>query len=310
MLLLLSPALALVGFGALSWLLFVTAPARHGQFPLSFVVFFQAPWRLAGWACAAVCALAPRWVLARIELSPRALRRASRAGAALATATVLIASALIVYVCVLALQAGKLSAQSTAPVGASTGAMLALYAAMACLASTLALAAAKRASRAAPGRRGHWRARSPAGAPPLSPHGRLVRHQTDRPILGPTAHDVADRQDANRLGTVKNDQMAKAAAHHRAGGLLQRPVGCCKNDVTSQMRSHGLPVGVLSGTHRHEDVALGDDPRTVPLRIHDHGRPHAPLGHQPRDRAQGVPRPDRENHATHAFVNLHSLVLC
>ena len=149
MLLLLSPALALVGFGALSWLLFVTAPARHGQFPLSFVVFFQAPWRLAGWACAAVCALAPRWVLARIELSPRALRRASRAGAALATATVLIASALIVYVCVLALQAGKLSAQSTAPVGASTGAMLALYAAMACLASVLALAAAKRASRAA-----------------------------------------------------------------------------------------------------------------------------------------------------------------
>jgi hypothetical protein len=62
---------------------------------------------------------------------------------------VLIASALIVYVCVLALQAGKLSAQSTAPVGASTGAMLALYAAMACLASVLALAAAKRASRAA-----------------------------------------------------------------------------------------------------------------------------------------------------------------
>ena len=146
---LLSPALAVAGFAAISWLLVSVAPARGAGFPASFVLAVQAPWRLAGWAAAAVCALAPRAVLARIDPSAAALRRASHAAAALAFAMALITTALVSYAIALPAQAGPLARESTAPVGASTGVMLALYATAAALVSVLAASAAKRAVRAA-----------------------------------------------------------------------------------------------------------------------------------------------------------------
>ncbi len=146
--LLLAPALAVAGFGLFTWLLVLLAPIHHG-FTTSFVAFIQIPWRLSGWACAGVCALAPRFVLARARPRPQDLRRASWAGVALTLAMLLIAAGLIAYACALALQAGPLAAQSTAPLGASTGAMLAIYAAVATLIGAVALVAAKRARRAA-----------------------------------------------------------------------------------------------------------------------------------------------------------------
>ncbi len=147
---LLAPGFAVLAFGALTWLLVTIAPARAGhEFPASFMLLFQAPWRLAGWACAAVCALAPRTVLARIEPAPGALRRASFAGGLLVVAMAVVASALMLYAIALPLQAGALAAESTAPFGASTGSMLAVGAASACAASLLALVAARRALMAA-----------------------------------------------------------------------------------------------------------------------------------------------------------------
>lgn len=149
---LLSPALALLALAAFTWLLITIAPGRHGHFPLSFVLMFQLPWRVAGWLCAAVCALAPRMVMARTQLPPRALRRASLAGAALALGMIVITLAMIVYTGALVLQSGTLAGESTGPVGASTGAMLVLYALVACLASAIGLTASRRALSAASAR--------------------------------------------------------------------------------------------------------------------------------------------------------------
>jgi len=146
---LLSPVLALMAFAAFTWLLVTIAPGRHGHFPLGFVLLFQAPWRLAGWLCAAVCALAPRFVMARTPIRSRDLRRASYAGAALALAMIAVTGGLVLYACALVLQAGGLAGTSTGPVGASTGAMLAVYAATACLVSALGLTASRRTLRAA-----------------------------------------------------------------------------------------------------------------------------------------------------------------
>ncbi len=146
---LLSPALAVGAFAALTWLLVEIAPQRHGHFPLSFVLLFQTPWRVGGWMCAAVCALAPRMVMARVEMPARALRRASFAAVVLTIAMAAIALGLTVYALALPLQAGSLAAQSTAPIGASTGAMLALYALAAWLAGGLGLLACRRALGAA-----------------------------------------------------------------------------------------------------------------------------------------------------------------
>ncbi|MHB8242422.1 MAG: hypothetical protein ACYDHN_10570 [Solirubrobacteraceae bacterium] len=146
---LLSPVGALIAFAALTWLLMRIAPGRHGHFPVGFVLLFQAPWRLAGWLCAAVCALAPRIVMARTPIRSRELRRASYAGAALALAMVVVTGGLVIYACALVVQAGGLAGMSTGPVGASTGVMLILYAATACLVSALGLTASKRALRAA-----------------------------------------------------------------------------------------------------------------------------------------------------------------
>jgi uncharacterized protein YjeT (DUF2065 family) len=148
-LLLLSPALALAAFAALTWLLVTISPVRHDGFPPGFVLSVQAPWRIGGVLCAVMCALAPRLVMARVELGAAPLRRASLTTAALAIAMGAVTLGLTVYACALPLQAPSLAAESTAPVGAGTGAMLALYAAAAWIASALGLVASRRALGAA-----------------------------------------------------------------------------------------------------------------------------------------------------------------
>src|ERR1035437_3437774 len=76
---------------------------------------------------------------------------------------------------------------------------------------------------------------------------------------------------------------------------------------SSDQSGDGLPIGILARADRDEDVALGDDPRAVPLGIHHDRRADLALAHQPGDRSERVPRPHSEHHPTHAFVYLHWL---
>jgi hypothetical protein len=142
------PALALVCFGAETWLLAATAPARGRGFPAEFVLSAGLPWVLGSIACALVCALTPRAVLRRIDPSRSSLRRASLAGLALVLAMSVITLALIAYEISLSVEAPALASLSSGPLGGSTQAMLAVQCALAGLASVLALLSAARARRA------------------------------------------------------------------------------------------------------------------------------------------------------------------
>ena len=72
-------------------LLVVISPGTQRSLHSELRLLFQAPWRIGGWTCAAVCALAPRVVM-RTGRSPApgALRRASLAAPVLALAMVTI----------------------------------------------------------------------------------------------------------------------------------------------------------------------------------------------------------------------------
>ena len=73
-----------------------------------------------------------------------------------------------------------------------------------------------------------------------------LRHVADRAVVGPAAHDVAHRQDAGDLAAVDHDEVAEAAADHRDGGLLERPVGRGEHEVAGQVVGDVLRVGVLA----------------------------------------------------------------
>ena len=143
------PVVAALSFALLTWLLVAIAPSRSGGFPLAFVLEIMVPWQLGALAFAAVCAAVPRWVLARVAVTPRALRRASRAGTALTLAIILLAASLALYAVGLSAQAPRLSATGSGPLGAATGAMLAAQALAAALACALALVSSGRARGAA-----------------------------------------------------------------------------------------------------------------------------------------------------------------
>jgi hypothetical protein len=143
------PAVALVCFRGLMGLLVILAPAREGHFPLRFVLTAGVPWILGGILWASACSLAPRWVLARADPPAGALRLAARTSIALALAMAAVTAGLLTYASTLVLQAPGLAAQSSGPVGASTGAMLGTQAFLAALAGSLGLLGALRARRAA-----------------------------------------------------------------------------------------------------------------------------------------------------------------
>jgi len=139
--------LSILVFAGLTWLAVALAPARGGGFPLGFVLGALAPWILAGLACAATCAIAPRLVLARVAVSPGSLRRAFLAGVALTLAMTLITAALLAYDVALGLQSPDLFARAGGPIGAGTGTMLAAGVLAAALCTALALLSAARARR-------------------------------------------------------------------------------------------------------------------------------------------------------------------
>src|SRR5207248_4363673 len=149
-------------------------------------------------------------------------------------------------------------------------------------------------------------ARGPAPrAVPLSPHAGACRDRTDGSVFGPAAHDIADREDPNRLPSFHDDQVAKAAAHHRRGSLLQRPLGRGEHRVTREVLGDNLRVGVLPVAERGQDVALGDDPRPGAVWIdHDRRADLAPA-HEPGDGTQRVTRAHRQDRRTHPLANLH-----
>ncbi len=90
------------------------------------------------------------------------------------------------------------------------------------------------------------------------------RHRADRPVL--VQQRTTSRTDSTPTVSpvIEHDQMAKPAADHRRGGLLQRPVGRGEDDVAREVLGDQLTVGVLTRAEREQDVALGDDPGTGP----------------------------------------------
>ncbi|MGH2832041.1 MAG: hypothetical protein ACRDK2_04635 [Solirubrobacteraceae bacterium] len=148
LLLICAPALALLALIAVTGVLLLVAPRRNG-FPASFVLSILVPWVLAIWAFAAVCALVPRAVLARIEPTPQALRRACLAGLALAGAMYLVAGGLITYAISLTVSSPLLAVSPTGPLGTSTAAMIGVEAGVAATMALCGGIAALRGRRAA-----------------------------------------------------------------------------------------------------------------------------------------------------------------
>jgi hypothetical protein len=148
-LLVVSPVLGVALMGAFTALLLAIAPSRGGGFPASFVLEILLPWTLAIYACALLCALVPRAVLRRIEVSPSSMRRACLAGGPLAVAMCLIAAGLVLYAPAMWLGEPGLAGRATGPYGASTGAMLGVQALTAVIFAELGVVGARRARRAA-----------------------------------------------------------------------------------------------------------------------------------------------------------------
>ncbi len=147
--LLVLPAVAIVCFAAPTSLLRALAGSSVGRpdHMASLAIFI--PWLLIGLACAATCALAPRMVLGRAEVSRDSLARASLASVALAVAMCVISLALVVYVVALASVGQGLWGVTGGPLGPSTGATLAVATAIAVASTALALVSCRRAVRAA-----------------------------------------------------------------------------------------------------------------------------------------------------------------
>jgi len=147
--LLVLPAVAIVCFAAPTSLLRTLTRSTVGRpdHMASLAIFI--PWLLVGLACAATCALAPRMVLGRAEVSRGSLARASLASVALAVAMCVISLALVVYVVALASVGPGLWRLTGGPLGPSTGTMLAAGTAVAVASTVLALVSCRRAMRAA-----------------------------------------------------------------------------------------------------------------------------------------------------------------
>ena len=79
---------------------------------------------------------------------------------------------------------------------------------------------------------------------------------------------------------VGHDEVAEAAADHRDGRLLERPVRRGEDDVGRQVVGDALGVGILARADRVEHVALGDDARARAVGVEDDRRADPALGHQ------------------------------
>lgn len=146
---LLLPLAGLVLFAAVTRLLLAAAPASLEATSTGLRLALVVPWWAAGAAFALSCVLAPRIALLRLDLPPRALRRACYAGLVLLVAMVLVTGGLAVYCLALLRLEPALSGQSGGPLWPSTGFVLATGAALAASCTALASVGATRALAAA-----------------------------------------------------------------------------------------------------------------------------------------------------------------
>ncbi len=145
---LLSPALAGICWWVLAVVLLALAPARHGTFPLGFVLGVLVPVTLAAAGCALIGALAPKAVMRRTRPPAGLLRLAAWCGQLLAAAVLLVTGGLALYLPVLWSVAGA-GSEPSGPFGLSTRVTLCFALAAAALACGPSLIAATRARRAA-----------------------------------------------------------------------------------------------------------------------------------------------------------------
>ncbi len=143
------PLAGLMLFAAVTRVVLVLAPATLEGTSTGLRLALVVPWWAAGAAFALSCVLAPRIVLARLEVSPRSLRRASYAGLVLLVAMALVTAGLAVYGLGLVRLEPSLSAQRGGPLWPSTGLVLAAGAVLAAACTALAAVSATRAFAAA-----------------------------------------------------------------------------------------------------------------------------------------------------------------
>ena len=143
------PPLALLAFALTTRVLLSLAPASLEGTSTGLRLALVVPWWTAGAAFALSCALAPRIVLTRLDISPGSLRRASYAALVVLVAMALVTAGLAVYALGLVRLEPSLSAQSGGPLWPGTGLVLAAGAALAAACTGLAAVGATRAFAAA-----------------------------------------------------------------------------------------------------------------------------------------------------------------
>lgn len=143
-LLLALPPAAIGAFASLTAVLLALGPAPRG----AGKAVVLALWWLAGGACAACCALAPRLVLARVATPPALLARALRMAVVLEAAMIAMTLATATYAVGLGVQARALGGQSGGPLWPTTTLALACAGAGMALASGLAAVTTLRGMRA------------------------------------------------------------------------------------------------------------------------------------------------------------------
>ena len=108
------------------------------------------------------------------------------------------------------------------------------------------------------------------------------------------------------LAAVDDDQVAEAAAHHRDGGLLERPVGRGERELGREVLGDPLGVGVLAAPSESRmsrsvtmpgPIASGSITTPRPRRARPSGR----------RLAERVPRPHGQDHRAHPVPHLHVL---
>src|SRR2546430_8201020 len=137
--------------------------------------------------------------------------------------------------------------------------------------------------------------------------GRRCSGDGRRALLGPDAHDVAYRDDAEHVTVAvgEHDQVPEAAPDHRGGRLVEGPVGVGVHDVPGQVPRRPFGVGVQATADRVQDVPLGEDAQPFGVRVEDHRRADPALGHLCRHLPEGVLRPDDKDGLAHRILNPH-----
>ena len=124
--------------------------------------------------------------------------------------------------------------------------------------------------------------RLPAPGRSLRPRSSSARRRERRgcPTVSPCSRTIRWRKPPRTIAAAASSSDQSGAAN-----------------TTSRVRwsATSSRSGSCPGAERAQDVALGDDPRPVPVGIDHDGRTDLRSRHQPRDGAQGVARPHRQD---------------